>query len=220
MRITNSLLLVSVALFLGCSDTPKFLPEAELLKYIQDTDNGLKKEVQAGKVTLSVTYRPDDLLVWQEAEGSDSTQVRAVQDQFDDYIYFLFSMSAGEKDALYGLSQDQATFSENLQTMSFRMAEYVTLTTSNQDTIPVGDFVYNRTFGLSKSNDFLFVFNSEKLPNEPNGWISFNVKEFGFRTGRRSFRFDMANIRRTPRLKELEPFLNRDNRVPTSQNIP
>jgi len=80
-------------------------------------------------------------------------------------------MEAGKRDALYGTSSGQDDFSNKLQTLSFKMSEYVNVTTSGKDTIPVADYAFPRTFGLARSTNLLFVFNKEEMKDKE--WISF-----------------------------------------------
>ncbi|MEM0941026.1 MAG: hypothetical protein AAF600_11370 [Bacteroidota bacterium] len=190
-----------VIVSVGCT-VPEYLSEEDLYSFIQDGRNGLIKEKKIGKVMIKVFYRPNDFLVWQELEGeSDTSKIKNALKRYDTYFYFMMQLSVGQKDALYGLSTNQMEFNDRLQTLSFRMNQFVNLTTSDQDTIPVADFYYSRMFGFSKTNDLLFVFNNEQIGDSE--WISLNTKEFGFKTGRQSFRFDVGNIESAPRLEEL-----------------
>lgn len=188
----------------ACS-TPEYLPKEALQVYLQDPDNGLTRKMRAGEVQMTVTYRPNDLLVQQEVgDAQDTSAIRKAFEKYEDHAYFTVQLAAGERDALYGGSADQAAFSEHLQTLSFRMGEYVQLTTSAQDTIPVADFYYSRNFGLSKSSDILFVFNNEKLKNSNS--LSFHVKEFGFRTGNQSFPFKTKDLVQAPKLEAFKTY--------------
>lgn len=207
MRITwdinmkQSYLLLLMLLLFGCS-TPEYLSEDELTSYISDESNGLSASKERNGVMVKVNYRPKDFLIWQEVQGeSDPEKVKKAMEKYEDHFYFIAQLSAGEKDALYGTSSDQVEFSEKLQTLSFRMNQFVNLTTSNQDTIPVADFYYSRMFGMSGSSDILFVFSEEKAKDTE--WVSFNMKEFGFKTGVMRFRFDTRTIAQAPKLNEL-----------------
>lgn len=205
MRVKSFFYFSTFILLLARCATPESLTEEALQAYIQDQSNGLMKVRQAAATQMKVFYRPNDFLIWQEVEGeTDTTRIREAFTRYDDYLYFMMQLSVDEKDALYGLSKNQMEFNDRLQTLSFRMNQYVQLTTSNSDTIPVADAYYSRMFGLSKSNDLLFVFNKKKAKDAE--WVSFHTKDFGFKTGRQSFRFNMKDIEATPKLKELENY--------------
>ena len=197
--------LVFLTIVLASCSKPDYLTKEELQTYLMDESNELSRSKKVGPLEMKVTHRPNDFLIWQEVEGeSDTTAIKEAMKRYDNYLYFMMQLSAGEKDALYALSSNQADFNEKLQTLSFRMGQFVNLTTSNQDTIPVADFYYTRMFGLSSSNDILFVFNNSKVG--ATEWVSLNTKEFGFKSGRQSFRFDVNTMNSTPGLMELKPF--------------
>jgi hypothetical protein len=75
------------------------------------------------------------------------------------------------------------------------MNDFVTLTTA-QDTIPVGDFMLNRTYGMSNSTDLLFVFSRDKAKDKD--WVQFNLNEFGLGAGNQRFRFRTNDIADAP----------------------
>jgi hypothetical protein len=78
------------------------------------------------------------------------------------------------------------------------MASYVTLTTALRDTVPVRDFVLQRTYGLGHSTDLLFAFNKEKASDAK--WVEFNLKEFGMNMGYQRFRFKVKELEEVPQI--------------------
>lgn len=194
MRIVDFVLILIVAS--GCSADK--LSAEELIAFITDESNGLKKTVTAGNTLVSVTYRPTDLLVNQETEGLSVAQaeIEADRKKYDHYIYFVLSLSADNKESLHqATGQD---YSNLLQTLSFHMNDYVALTTE-KDTIPVGDFILNRTYGMSSTTDILFVFNKALLKGKP--WVQFNLNEFGLGVGDQRFRFAMTDLEQVPAIE-------------------
>ena len=188
----------------GCT-TADYLQKEELHEYLGDEANGLSQSIDNGTVNLRLTYCPSDLMIWREVEDRPDVEAfEQVSGSYNDYLYFTMQLTAGGRDALYGTSVDQADFNEKLQTLSFRLQQYINLTTSQRDTIPLADAHFTRTFGKSSSNDVLLVFSREKTADAD--WIAINSQEFGFRTGRRSFRFSLEKINNTPKLAELRPF--------------
>lgn len=192
---------LALVLTFACG-TPDFLSEEKLRAYINDESNNLAVSKQIGNTTMKLTYRPVDFLRLREIKSeSDSAGIKQAMKLYNNYTYFVLQLSSGGKDALYGLSADQQDFSEKLQTLSFRMNQYVQLVTSNADTIPLADAHYTRTFGMSTSSDILMVFNNEKIVK--TDWLSISFKDFGFKTGNQSFRFETKKINATPKLEEL-----------------
>jgi hypothetical protein len=186
-----------LVLLLGCK--PKtFSSEKELVAYIQDEENGLKKTNEVGEYKVSVTYRPTDLLVKQEV-GEKPTQeaIEKANQKYQNYYYFILSLSKSGKEAL-DQSQGFGQYSEMVQKLSFRVPEFVNMTTSASDTIPVADFILNRTYGLGSSTDILVVFNKEKAKGQT--WVQVNLNEFGMNLGNSRIRFKTDDLEGCPKL--------------------
>lgn len=180
----------------GC--TPDPLTVEEYSTYIADEDHGLRKSVTSGGATVSVSYRPTDLLVKQNLTGHASPEaIEERRKQYGPYLYFVLAISSGNHETLHETNGDD--YSGLLQTLSFHMNEFITLTTSAGDTIPVGDFMLNRTYGMSASTDVLVVFNGDKTKGKE--WIEFNLNEFGLDIGNQRFRFEMKDLDESPALR-------------------
>lgn len=171
--------------------------DEELQAYILDEDNGLVKKWNDGDLNVDIILRPSESLVAQEiGKGRpDTTTVSRLRKKYSKNLYFMMSVSKGDAEALHSLD-GFGEYSEVLQVLSFRMNEFVRLTTSENDTIPVADFLLNRTYGLTRSTDILFVFSNEKIKDDR--WIQFEFNEFGLKTGIQKFRFNTADIYAAP----------------------
>jgi hypothetical protein len=171
----------------------------EINQFVNDPDNNLIQHEESSGYKIAVSYRPTDLLVEQELGNETNEQnLHALRAKYSAYYYFILSVSRQNAEALNpanGLDQ----YSELVQTMSFRMGEFVSMTTSKGDTISVADFILNRTFGMSTSTDVLFVFNKQK--SKDSDWVQFNLNEFGLGTGNQRFRFRVNDLERSPRLR-------------------
>jgi len=196
---TNTYMCVMLSLLLiSCGKT--YLRPDELQSYINDESNGLMKIAKAENVSAQVSYRPTDLIIFQEihtnahASQHDVEKSRA---QYTPYLYFVLSLSSDGNEAIHVLNSE--TYGDVLQTLSFGMSQYVSLTTASMDTIPVRDFMLNRTFGMSSSTDLLFAFSREKAFNQE--WIQFNLNEFGLGIGNQRFRFNMKDINAIPMIE-------------------
>ena len=196
--LSVSLLVIGVC-FAGCS-VSEFDSAEKLSAYIASPDHDLSQRAENGEYHFTVTYRPTDLLVDQEiGDGPfNPATVESLRKKYSSYYYFILSLSKNGKEALHQVEGGMGQYSELVQTLSFRMNEYVTLTTSAQDTIPVGDFMLNRTYGLSQSTDILFVFNKEKAKDKD--WVQFNLNEFGLGVGNQRFRFKTKDLENVPKI--------------------
>jgi hypothetical protein len=189
-------------LFLSLSScTPEFLTEEELTAYVLDEDNNLTKTSTSNGFDIKVTYRPTDLLIAQEAGDKElaAEELKRLQDKYGNYYYFILSISKDNKEGLYKQQGGFDQFSELVQTLSFRMATYVNMTTSGKDTIEVADFIFSRTYGMGSATSLLFVFNKEEAAGDE--WLQFNVKEFGMGLGNQTFRFRKEDLDTAPKIK-------------------
>lgn len=198
MRLSSAIGWFVLLLLGSCTQTP--MTADELSAYVMDEDNGMTKVVKAGDTHVEVMYRPTDLWVHQELgeQSPDEVRVKEIRSRYELYYYFVLSLSRNEKEALHQLSGGMPQYSELVNTLSFRMHDYVNMTTSAQDTIPVGDFILNRTFGMSQSTDVLFVFSRQEV--KESEWVQFNLNEFGLGVGNQRFRFRVKDLEGAPKI--------------------
>lgn len=186
---------------LGCG-TSEYLSEEELKGFVLDADHGVTKKHEVKGFQSTVTLRPNDLLILQETGGEttvDQLTLDRLRSKYKDYYYFILSLSKESKEAEYQAGGGFGQYSDLVQTLSFRMADYVNMTTNTQDTIPVGDYIYPRTYGMSSASTLMFAFNKEKTKNRE--WVQFNLKEFGLGIGNQNFRFNVADLEKVPNIK-------------------
>jgi hypothetical protein len=192
-------LLFLFTILISCS-APEYLTPEQLNKYVFDVDNGLTQKTEINGYLVDVTYRPTDLLLKQEIgdQPVSADKIKSLRSKYEPYYYFVLNLSKNNKEALHQVDGGMGQYSELVQTLSFRMSNYVNLTTTAQDTIPTGDFILNRTYGLSNATSLLFVFSKEKAKDKD--WIQFNLNEFGLGIGNQRFRFKTKNLERTPKI--------------------
>jgi len=173
----------------------------ELISYARNSENGLVKVKTINGVKLKVMLRPNDLLVEQElGEGTtpDKAEVNRLRDKYNNYLYFILSISADGKDVSTTRLADMQAFSNRIQTLAFGMGEYVFLTNENSDTAYVVDYIYPRTYGLGNSTDLMFVFDKAIL-NESD-YITFNLNDIGLLTGTTRYKFRKKDLLTLPQL--------------------
>jgi hypothetical protein len=171
----------------------------DLTDFVSDADNGLTKTVDANGYTIQLMYQPTDLWVAREVRDSvkDASNILAAVNKYEAYYYFVLSISKDSKEALNSFSSSEQ--SDLVTTLSFRTSEFVTLTTSRNDTIALGESLFDRMYGRSNANTVLLVFERPKLTSDE--WVEVNVEEFGMRTGSQSFRFRTKDFLDAPRLE-------------------
>ncbi len=197
---STSLLLFILAICVLSACTPEYLTEKELQEYVIESET-LNKSREFKDYKIQMTYRPNDLLVAQELGGEiapSKTELDRLTTKYKNYDYFIFSLSKDDKEALYAGSNGFDQFSELVQTLSFRMTNYVNATTSGADTLEVADYVFPRTYGMGMSTNLMFVFNKEKSLDDE--WVQVNVKEFGMGLGNQVFRFNRKELDNHPHI--------------------
>lgn len=197
MKGLNYLILVAL---IGC--LVSCTQEVETTEALQEfiTEHDLSKHKSIGAVTLQLRYKPNDLLVAQELRQQTPTTalLDSLRHKYGQYAYFLLSMSANDKEIEMWNTGTQGHFGERIQTLSFGMNQYVHLVTSQQDTIPITDYAYQRTFGMGRSTDILFAFDRTKI--EESDWIQFQLKDFGLGIGNNRFKFETNDLKKVPAL--------------------
>lgn len=187
------LLCVSVGVT-GCmSDHQYSIPE--LTDYVNDESHGLKKSVLRNGINLTVSLKPSDILTAQEIKTS-SMPIDSLKPKYDHHLYFVLSLSSDNHESLSPASL--SNYNEVLNTLSFRMADYVSLSISEKKFAPL-DFMMDRTYGRANATEILFVF--EKPDQVDKEKCTITIKEFGLNVGRQSFEFSGADIENLPRIR-------------------
>lgn len=190
------LIYLLLASLFACSGRKKSVTHHELISYINDEDNGLVINEYIDELLISVRYRPLALMVYQELEGTDFSQ-KEIDDlvrKYGKHKYFVLSLSRDNQEALHQTN----AYSKLVETLSFKMSEFVFLTTSNRDTIPISDYTLDRTFGMNRTTDLIFAFDNEKIKN--TDWVQFNLNEFGLVSGNQRFRFMTKDLDLAPQI--------------------
>jgi hypothetical protein len=181
--------------------TPKKLPFEKLNLYLQDESNGVKKTQVIGDFTYTLTYKPHDLLVWQELQGNKNikdTLLNRLKSKYEKYDYYILNIKAGDKDVLNGASSNMQMFSQNLQTLSFHMADYTYAVTEKKDTLYLADFHFPRLYGMGGGTQVILAYNKDK---EPGSYTDIFLDDIGVGTGRQVFRFKKEDIEKIPMLE-------------------
>ena len=199
--ITGIVWVSSLLLLISCKHNPQSIMELE--QYVMDEASGLIQSTQYGPVRMQMIYRPTDLLVAHDLSSiseADNSKAQTIRERYNPYLYFVLDIEQEEQNVLYKRNNQQE-FSQLLQNLSFRMGNYVQMTTSEHDTIPLTDFAYPRLYHYGGSTQVMLVFDRDKLQQDE--WIQLTLKDIGLGTGRQHFRFQMKDIDNTPNLTQF-----------------
>ncbi|MBN1183846.1 MAG: hypothetical protein JXB49_16255 [Bacteroidales bacterium] len=193
-----SIALVFLLFLASCN---QYLPHENLVSYINDPKHGLVQEKISNGYTIKLTYKPSELIAWQEIQilgNSSKERINEILSRYDDQYYFVLSFSHEGKEIL-GKAQDMNWFNQILSQLSFNMQENVSLIVEEKDTLQVIDYSLSRTFGMASSSDVLLSF--KRIDYEYNKTLVLQLKEMGLNTGNMWFHFKTKDINKIPKLR-------------------
>ncbi len=204
-RITyrSIILFVIIVLFQACSKNekdPKKLSKDELIQFISKKKNGLVQTQEVNGIVVKLSYQPGSMLVAQELAGEqwkDSVFLRKIEEKYSNNYYFILKFSKNGKEAIRQLG-DFSRYSDMVQVFSFKMNQFVNLTTAEKDTIALSDFFFDQNYGMGDGNNILLSFEKEKIKNSNE--IEINIAECGLRTGSLSVKFRKELLDKVPKL--------------------
>jgi hypothetical protein len=200
IRMTLALVVVAAMglVFFLPGRAPGQMTEEALMAYIRDPGYGLYRKESRGGFEISAMYKPTDLLVAQELGGAmpSPEQVTGLRKRYGAFCYFVVGLAKDGQDALYASSDHYAEFSDQLQKLSFRLQDFIYMTTSSDDTCQLLDYHFSRMHGMGGSTQVLLAFDRPTMADAD--WVQLNLKEMGFGTGRVNLRFGMKDMLRAP----------------------
>lgn len=162
-------------LTIGCSNSRPsvFRNKADLMRYIEDEKNGLYKKVNCDNdISMKLFSIPSLLLNDFNASSNN-------------FMYLKLCYSKKNKELLPQV--DGSEYSALLQTLSFRMTEFIKVKLSQGKTIePVGVY-FQPTYNMATSNDVLIVLDRKDIDASPK--LTIVIREFGVGVGKQSFQF-------------------------------
>ncbi|WP_212003309.1 hypothetical protein [Chitinophaga sp. HK235] len=188
-----------LAVFFSCS-RPSPVDKAGMETYLNKSSHHLAQQSSRNGIDISLKYMPQSMLVLQDLSKTQDPGHQALdtlQKKYASQYYFLLSFSKEGKEAIRQLG-DYSLYSKMLQTLAFRMNEYVNITTASNDTVQLSDYAFQQTYGLSDANSLLLAFPAEKIRTASSFHV--NIAECGFATGSERFEFKSRDIANIPEL--------------------
>ena len=176
------------------------MSEDQLKEYAFDEKNGLVKEKQLGAINLQVNYRPTGLVVAQEHEkGMTKEDIQKIQDNYSQYHYFIISYSIDGKEIMNYNISSMNDFSQRVQQLAFGMGNKAYLTTNTNDTVPMLDSVFPRTYGVGGATQVMTIFDQQQTKEAET--LTLTIEDIGLNIGTNRFRFRTRDINNTPSIK-------------------
>ncbi|WP_439698631.1 hypothetical protein ACFGVS_10865 [Mucilaginibacter sp. AW1-7] len=200
MKRSGRLIIIGLlGMFVVCSPSckRKTVSLAGLIAYVNDPENGLQKTQQTGKIKTVLTYKPWQTMMFNEG-GLNNKDRRSDSLKFQDKLFFVFSLSANNKELLKQLEFSQ--YSEMVQVLAFRMKNFIDVVPDDGKPVEPTDCIFQQTYGMGVANNLLVVFDKEKLMTADN--LKFEVREFGLNTGNLNFGIKTKDITDIPALAQ------------------
>jgi hypothetical protein len=139
-------------------------------------------------------WRPNDLIVKQQAVKGTPRELDSLTNYFSKYMYFTFEMTKDGKDLETSFASDPSNFADKISFLASGFSQEIRLLT-RKDTTAALECIYSRSYGMGASQ-CLIVFNK---PTEEHFEIEVKGYPIGF--GRELFPFNLSDIKNAPKLK-------------------
>lgn len=183
--------------FFSCNNH-NFSDKKDLIKFIKSSENGYFLTKKINGVTLSLMYKPTDLLVAQELqEKSTKEDIERLRNKYNKYLYFNLSISKNNKEVLNASPRNRQEYGEMVNQFAYYFQEKVHLFNSHKDTIAIADYVYPRLYGMTNTTSILLAYpKSNQVFIGEEFFIA--IEDFGLHTGEVKFKFQSKKFNNEP----------------------
>lgn len=167
----------------------------EIISFINDEDNGLKKQVEVEGVIYTVTYKPYDLIMARSV-GANSN-IDSLKGNYEHAFYFNLDISFDSLDVFGHMNGD---FRRMLKTVSFELQDYIFLTNNDGKEFYLKDFIFPRCYGSTNKTSLLLCFQEDNL-NDHNDLTICCTDFINGSLEKLKFNFKGSDIVKIPKLK-------------------
>lgn len=187
------ILIIMMTVLLSCEKDVVNSAE-ELKSYVMKPANNLTRKSILNGYEVSVSYKPADLLIYQEIGGepTDHQKLFNIERKYQDNYYFVISVA---KSSSAEVDIDQSRFRD----LSTSLVQFLRITTSGKDTLKEDGVAVEETKLHTTATEIIFVVSKEKTKSQQ--WIQFNLNEFGLGLGNHEFKFHIRDLESVPKLK-------------------
>ena len=169
-----------------------------LMAYINNKNNGVKRECESNGINYSLKYKPQDLIVQQDLEGHPRFNKDSLRAFYSDCKYFVLAISYEGKEIFSARSK---AFESMLKEVSFGLKEDIFLEENETgELFYLTGFIYPRLYGVTPFTSILLCFKDKRL--KTIGDFTLYVKDFLNGSAQNlKFEFSKKDIDRIPTLK-------------------
>jgi hypothetical protein len=193
MRIVSILICLSL---LACSRKENVTRE-ELIRYVNEKENGLIKRVEKGDLVLEALYKPTELILSQELINTSlaESEIDSMRQSMEKYHYLNLRIARNDLDVTLAYREDSKRYNAILSYLTFGIAQDLLLI-DDQDTVQAEQVMYVPSYS-GKSTDLVIVFKNNDTSCH-SVQLYLNDKFLG--TGITEFVFKESDLKRVPTL--------------------
>jgi hypothetical protein len=186
----------------GKGNSNVYLAPREYVQWMQDPENGIKKEKTIDDVIFSALYKPSEYIICMEEKKDQLTDslVKKRQEEFSDMEYFdlTIALESGQGELLkHGLTSI-AQYDERVQYFAFEMQKDIKLV-EDGDTIPCGLYHFERAYDVAPYSKFMLGFVKNKKTGSKERTLVFYDRVFN--KGLIKFTYTDEDFNNIPKLK-------------------
>jgi hypothetical protein len=178
------------------------LEPKEYVQWLQDVDNGIKKEKTIDDITFSIQYKPSEYIACIEEKKdqiSDSILNEKNEELSDmEYYDLTISLTEGQGELLKHDLTSVAEYDARVQYFAFDMQQDIKLI-EDGDTIPCSLYHFERTYDVAPYSKFLLGFVKGKNAEPGERILTFYDKVFD--KGLIKFTYTNEDLNNIPKLK-------------------
>jgi hypothetical protein len=186
------------------TNTLVMLEPEEYVQWIQNPENGFKKEKTIDDLIFTAQYKPNEYIICMEERApqlQDSLVKRKLEELSElQYFDFKITLKAGEGELLkYKLSSSDE-YNKRVNYFAFNMQNDIQLVEGN-DTLPCSLFHFERAYDITPSSTFLLGFPVNKNSGKEDKTLI--VYDKTFNKGFIKLTFSNNELKNLPKLKTL-----------------
>ena len=184
----------------ACSAAPLSLTEYRA--YLADPTHGLSHTTEASGTTVTCTYRPTDLLVFQDLATAPAP-TQATRDSLarayagKTYCSLSFTRNGAEIENQF--VNAPTIYEQVLTYLNTGITSDVFLATTSHDSVPASASIYVRQYGTTGHNNLLLVFDTHRLTPQRGFHLTLRGQRLGL--GTLHFSFSARDLAALPALK-------------------
>ncbi|MEL6866460.1 MAG: hypothetical protein AAFP19_18690 [Bacteroidota bacterium] len=199
MKAFKALLLLGLLFSFGCQSS---LSPSEYVKWVSDSENGLRRVKQIGSVKMELQYKPIPYVIANELRSNhiDRTAFEERYTALEGGQYFTMKISIdepGQDITKYGI-RDMNEQQERLYYLSYAMQNDIHLL-QGSDTLACKLYHFERSYDLTPHRTFVLAFDEKESPDLNDKTFIWDTPLFG--TGPIKVKFRSESLEEIPNMK-------------------